>query len=113
MQLEPKGVPPKDGRKIKLQMPSGNWITGYWDGHKWCGPSGWIEGTPKDWVELPGMNASEVRGTEYVVLGYATLQASLPPNPADGAEMVVYRDSDGQLWVRRRTEFEDGRFEEI
>lgn len=52
------------------------------------------------------------RGTTYVLLGYAEVQADEPL--VEGDIVAVYRaDSDGKLWVRRRDKFEDGRFENI
>lgn len=54
------------------------------------------------------------RGTTYDIIGSATVQASLPPPLYDGAEVLIYRcREDGLLWVRRPTEFHDGRFEKI
>lgn len=54
------------------------------------------------------------RGTIYDIIGSATVQASLPPPLHDGAEVLIYRcREDGSLYVRRPTEFHDGRFEKI
>ena len=51
------------------------------------------------------------RGTTYAVIGTATVQASGAPI-AEAELVVVYRaESDGALWVRRQSEFHDGRFE--
>lgn len=57
-----KGEPPKDGRKFKYQMQSGEWVTAYWDGLAFStyGERPWggrMEGKHKDWRELPGVNA--------------------------------------------------------
>lgn len=51
------------------------------------------------------------RGTEYTVLGEATVQAGRGIHDYD--TVVVYRDESGELWVRPREEFYDGRFEEV
>ena len=48
------------------------------------------------------------RGTHYIVVGSARLQASGPL--PDEAEVVVYQGNDGKLWVREIGEFLDGRF---
>lgn len=54
------------------------------------------------------------RGTTYEVVGVAELQVALPPDPTEGAKLVVYRcEADGRLWARRQTEFLDGRFERL
>lgn len=51
------------------------------------------------------------RGTEYMMVGRAEVQAS---EPLTEAELVaVYRARDGRLWVRRWAEFHDGRFEAL
>lgn len=51
------------------------------------------------------------RGSEYDVIGEATLQTSTPLE--DMRLMVVYRADDGKLWVRPKSEFEDGRFVDV
>lgn len=52
------------------------------------------------------------RGTEYEVLGRASVQASHPIQ--EGDTVVVYRgEADGALWARPADEFEDGRFESL
>lgn len=59
------------------------------------------------------------RGTTYRVLHGAVMQSShwhdaLFRGPSDGRTVVVYQsESDGSVWVRPATEFEDGRFENI
>ncbi len=71
------------------------------------------------------------RGSEYMLLGIGKMQTSNwmdeqwshepqsgnPPqrtlDPVDMREVAIYRAEDGQLWVRPREEFEDGRFETI
>ncbi|WP_458760509.1 hypothetical protein ACSVBT_06875 [Afipia sp. TerB] len=51
------------------------------------------------------------RGGIYRVVGRAQVQAD---DPLTDYEIVtVYRDQDGELWVRRKSEFEDGRFEPV
>ena len=52
------------------------------------------------------------RGSIYTVLDLAEVQASNGPLE-DYEVVVVYLGEDGKLWVRRRPEFRDGRFEEI
>lgn len=50
------------------------------------------------------------RGTEYIEVGRAKLQAADVGGLSDCHPMVVYRGEDGQLWVRPEDEFDDGRF---
>lgn len=52
------------------------------------------------------------RGSVYSKIGDAQVQASDAPL-TDYEVVVVYRGVDGQLWVRRKSEFYDGRFEEL
>lgn len=52
------------------------------------------------------------RGTTYTIVGTAEVQAEEPLT--DYEVVVVYRcTEDGKLWVRRTSEFYDGRFEEV
>lgn len=51
------------------------------------------------------------RGNLYQTIHLATLQTSEPIE--DGADVTVYRDEDGNVWVRPDDEFNDGRFESI
>jgi hypothetical protein len=52
------------------------------------------------------------RGTTYDVIGEGRIQAEKPL--ADYDRVVVYRcHDDGRLWIRRYSEFIDGRFEII
>lgn len=51
------------------------------------------------------------RGSTYVEVGRALLQASTGP-VGEAATLVIYRDAKGRLWARPEAEFEDGRFEE-
>lgn len=53
------------------------------------------------------------RGTEYTVIGNASLQNATLHNLREGDNMVVYRGEDGKLWVRGHAEFHDGRFEPV
>lgn len=50
------------------------------------------------------------RGSEYMIVGAAELQASTD-DLVDGSEMIVYRGKDGRIWCRQVDEFNDGRFE--
>ena len=60
------------------------------------------------------------KGTYYEVLGVGTLAVSSPGKRSDfaangrlmldGDSVVVYRNQDNQLYVRRLEEFNDGRF---
>lgn len=52
------------------------------------------------------------RGTTYTIIGVGEVQASGEPLK-EGDMVTVYKATDGHLWVRRKAEFEDGRFEEI
>ena len=47
-----------------------------------------------------------VRGTEYKIIGEAQVQAS-ESSLTDYEVVVVYQGDDGQLWVRRFSEFMD------
>ena len=49
------------------------------------------------------------RGSDYVEVGRAKVQNSLQLID-EGDTVVVYRGTDGKLWVRHEDEFEDGRF---
>ena len=52
------------------------------------------------------------RGTVYRLIGYAEVQAPEHAPLIEGEVVVVYRaEHNGELWVRRKPEFEDGRFE--
>jgi len=52
------------------------------------------------------------RGSTYVVVGTAQVQAEEPIREDD--TVMVYRgEKDGTLWARPLREFQDGRFEEI
>jgi len=51
------------------------------------------------------------RGSTYVVVGQAQVQCE--DGLTDYEVATVYRGHDGQLWVRRKSEFEDGRFEAL
>ena len=54
------------------------------------------------------------RGTTYEVLGKAEVQAPEDAPLIEGEIVVVYRcGQTGELWVRRPSEFHDGRFEQI
>lgn len=53
------------------------------------------------------------RGSTYVVLHEAYLQASTHPG-LDEKPVVVYQSEEtGSVWVRARDEFLDGRFERL
>jgi ribosomal protein L37E len=55
----------------------------------------------------------KARGTTYSVMEYeARVQVASGEPIVEGDLVVVYRaESDGSVWVRRRSEFLDGRFE--
>lgn len=57
----------------------------------------------------------KARGTTYSVMEYeARVQLAAGEPIVEGDVVVVYRaESDGTVWVRRRSEFLDGRFEKI
>jgi len=68
------------------------------------------------------MSASESSGTRfrhikrggvYSIIGNAQVQAPDDAPLTDYELVVVYRDHEGELWVRRKSEFYDGRFERI
>ena len=50
------------------------------------------------------------RGTDYVVVGQATIQDSTGSYLGEACPVTVYRNKDGRLWVRATDEFNDGRF---
>ena len=53
------------------------------------------------------------RKSKYMLIGVGGVQVSSGVPLAEGDEVAVYQDRQGRLWVRRYTEFEDGRFGEI
>ncbi len=53
------------------------------------------------------------RGGEYKVIGHAQVQAPDDAPLTDYEVVTVYRSKMGDLWVRRKSEFEDGRFIEL
>jgi hypothetical protein len=53
----------------------------------------------------------KVRGSVYEEIGLASLQTARPVR--DKTVLVVYQGSDGTLWARPKTEFQDGRFERL
>jgi len=53
------------------------------------------------------------RGTEYIVLT-ATAGAQCATGPInEGDHVTIYQGRDGDWWVRKTSEFQDGRFERI
>lgn len=54
------------------------------------------------------------RGTTYVVVGQAQVQCPDDAPLTDYECVTVYRcEQTGDLWVRRNSEFRDGRFERL
>ena len=53
------------------------------------------------------------RKSKYMLIGSGSVQVSSGVPLAEGDQVAVYQDRQGRLWVRRYTEFEDGRFGEI
>lgn len=53
------------------------------------------------------------RGTTYQQGDTARLQTANPSALGDMEEMITYRGTDGQLWVRSALEFHDGRYEKL
>ena len=53
------------------------------------------------------------RKSKYLLIGGGSVQVSSGAPLEEGDEVAVYQDRQGRLWVRRYTEFEDGRFGEI
>lgn len=49
----------------------------------------------------------------YLKIGVGVVQNSSGIPLIEGDEVAVYQDDRGRLWVRRDTEFEDGRFKTI
>jgi hypothetical protein len=71
-----------------------------------------------DRLEAAGQEASsrrwrhKKRGSTYAEIGEGRIQTSEPLT--DHAEVVIYRsEDDGELWVRTKSEFHDGRFEPV
>lgn len=53
------------------------------------------------------------RGDTYDIVGSATVQVSTEPL-VDYDEVIVYKSkTNGRLWVRRKSECYDGRFEHV
>lgn len=70
--------------------------------------------TALDRQEVAPRYRHKKRGTIYVEIGRAKLQAADPGGFSDDFPMVVYRsEADGSLWVRPEDEFDDGRFEPV
>lgn len=63
-------------------------------------------------VVVPARWRHKKRGSKYTLLTAATLQCSTNKE-LDYAKVVIYQGDDGQLWVRLKDEFFDGRFEEV
>ncbi len=53
------------------------------------------------------------RKSKYLLIGGGSVQVSSGAPLEEGDEVAIYQDRQGRLWVRRYTEFEDGRFGEI
>lgn len=53
------------------------------------------------------------RKSKYLLVGSGTVQVSCGVPLEEGDEVAVYQDRQGRLWVRRYSEFKDGRFGEI
>ena len=53
------------------------------------------------------------RKSKYLLIGGGSVQVSSGVPLEEGDEVAIYQDRQGWLWVRRYTEFEDGRFGEI
>ena len=53
------------------------------------------------------------RKSKYLLIGGGSVQVSSGVPLEEGDEVAIYQDRQGRLWVRRYTEFEDGRFGEI
>lgn len=60
-------------------------------------------------VEIGSVWRHNKRKSVYVVTTLAEVQASTGPLQ-EGEQVIVYRGVDGRSWVRRATEFTDGRF---
>lgn len=52
-------------------------------------------------------------GGNYLKIGVGQVQNSSGKPLEEGDEVAVYQDRQGRLWVRRDSEFEDGRFFEL
>lgn len=53
------------------------------------------------------------RRSTYLRIGEGSVQNSSGVPLVEGDEVTVYQDDRGRLWVRRATEFDDGRFGEV
>jgi len=76
-------------------------VKGHWED----GGKVWVEDNSDVWRH-------KKRGSTYTVVGLAEVQADEPLT--DYEVVTVYRCREtGRLWVRRKSEFEDGRFEPL
>lgn len=53
------------------------------------------------------------RKSKYLLIGVGNVQNSSGIPLVEGEDVAVYQDRQGRLWVRRESEFEDGRFGSI
>ncbi|BBB99420.1 hypothetical protein [Bradyrhizobium elkanii] len=63
--------------------------------------------------EAPAWWRHKKRGGRYKLVGTAQVQAPEDAPLTDYEVVQVYVDDKGEMWIRRRSEFFDGRFEPI
>lgn len=118
--------------KMLLQNAVGCVIDHYGEDYATHGEPGWIADCRADIARAAALIQARAawtpthrhvkRGTDYRVIGEAEAQVSSAPfvdamgaysQLREGDRFMVYEGRDGKLWLRRVSEFNDGRFEAL